>query len=340
MTEQEKKRRAAARRRRERERKRRIAIGVSLALICIVAVLLFLFVGKLMRKGSGASDAPAAGSSAVGSVNSVPAAESTVSAAPVVQETISFSDTDVHTGDLILINSVYGYDFAANEGLENLVNIAENQSYSYQVEKPDYRLSADVLPHLDAMIEACDTAMGSRETGITSAYRTIEYQQNLWDETVANYGEEYTRKYVGVPGYSEHHTGKTCDIGIFYADGSQGSFSESQNAVWMRENCGQFGFIRRYAEDKTAITGISNEAWHFRYVGFPHAAYMVEQNLCLEEYLDYLRNNTSEAAPLSVTDSTGSYKIYYTAERTITKPSGAYKVSGDNMNGFIITVTE
>ncbi|MBP3880222.1 MAG: M15 family metallopeptidase [Lachnospiraceae bacterium] len=338
MTEQEKKKRAAARRRkRQRERRRRIAIGISLALICIIGILLFLFAGKLVKKKNGAGNTDLQSRPAEGSVSTLSGAESTVSTAAVEPETITLTDADLHTGDLILVNSTYGYDFGANAARENLVNIKENQSYSYQVEKPEYQLSADVLPWLDAMISACDAAMGTSETGITSAYRTVDYQQNLWNETVTNYGEDYARKYVAVPGCSEHHTGKTCDIGIFYADGSQGSFSESRNAVWMRENCGQFGFIRRYAEDKTEITGISNEAWHFRYVGFPHAGYMMGQNLCLEEYLDYLRNNTSAASPLTVTDHTGSYKVYYTAERTITKPSGSYAISGDNMGGFIIT---
>jgi hypothetical protein len=107
------------------------------------------------------------------------------------------------------------------------------------------------------------------------------------EEITAAYGEDYAKKYVASPGYSEHHTGLAVDVGIFYPDGSQGSFSESQNAVWMRNNCQHFGFVRRYAEDKTAITGISNEAWHFRYVGMPHAFYMTAHNLCLEEYIDF-----------------------------------------------------
>jgi LAS superfamily LD-carboxypeptidase LdcB len=339
MTEQQKKRRAAVRIRRQRERRKKIAISVSIALICIIAVLIFIFSGKLRKKSSGTENAAAQGSSAQAAADSVPKGESAASTAQA-PETITLTEEQVHTGDLILVNSEYGYDFEANAAVENLVNIKENQSYSYQVEKPEYLLSAEVLPRLDEMIAACDEAMGSRETGITSAHRTVDYQQNLWDETVANYGEDYARKYVAVPGYSEHHTGKTCDIGIFYEDGLQGSFSESRNAAWMRENCGRFGFIRRYAEDKTEITGISNEAWHFRYVGFPHAGYMMDNNLCLEEYLEYLRNNTGESSPLTVSDSTGSYKVYYTAERTVTKPSGPYTVSGDNMNGFIITVTE
>ena len=349
MTEQEKRKRARARKRkRERERRRKIILGVSLFLLCAVLILIFIFAGKLRKKGSGAEgnalqgssahDTAVQGNSAGENANSMQNAENTANAA-AEQETVSFTDADIHTGNLILVNSTYGYDFEANADVENLVNIRENQSYPYQVEKPEYEISADVLPMLDAMIAACDAAMGTTETGITSAHRSMEYQQNVWDETAMNYGEDYAAQYVAVPGYSEHHTGKACDIGIFYADGSQGSFSESRNAVWMRENCGRFGFIRRYAEDKTEITGISNEAWHFRYVGFPHAAYMMENNLCLEEYLEYLRNNTSEASPLVIKGNTGSFKVYYTTERTIAKPSGSYTVSGDNMEGFIITVT-
>ena len=67
---------------------------------------------------------------------------------------------------------------------------------------------------------------------------------------------------------------------------------------------------------------------------------MTENNLCLEEYLDYLKNNTSESSPLVIRGNTGACKVFYTTKRTITKPSGSYTVSGDNMDGFIITVTE
>ena len=215
MTEQEKRKRARARKRkRERERRRRIAVCVSVFLLCVALVLIFIFVGKLRKKGTGAEGTAVQGNSAEETVNSMPNAESAANA-EAVQETITFTDADVHTGDLILVNSTYGYDFPANAGRENLVNIRESQSYPYQVEKPDYQISADILPQLDAMIAACDAAMGSSETGITSAHRSIEYQQNLWDETVANYGEDYARQYVAVPGYSEHHTGKDCDIGSF-----------------------------------------------------------------------------------------------------------------------------
>ena len=251
---------------------------------------------------------------------------------------LSFSEKDIHTGDLILVNSSYPFDFEANADTLDIKNIRENQSFYYQVDKLEFSVAGRILPHLDAMIAACDEAIGTKETGITSAYRTKEYQQGVMEEITAAYGEDYAKKYVASPGYSEHHTGLAVDVGIFYPDGSQGSFSESQNAVWMRNNCQHFGFVRRYAEDKTAITGISNEAWHFRYVGMPHAFYMTAHNLCLEEYIDFLRAGTSEDEPLTVTCDDGTYDIFFTAEMEIEEPEGMYTVSGNNVDGLIVTV--
>ena len=66
------------------------------------------------------------------------------------------------------------------------------------------------------------------------------------------------------------------------------AFASQEAATWLKNNCYKFGFILRYPEDKTDITGISFEPWHFRYVGRYHATRMHELGLCLEEYWDYL----------------------------------------------------
>ena len=239
-------------------------------------------------------------------------------------------------GDLILVNAGHAYDFEANSGLA-LVRIREAQTYDYPTDKESFEAAEKIMPALDAMIRACDEAMGTRETSISSAYRTEEYQRNVVQETAELYGEDYAAKYAAKPGYSEHHTGLAVDLGITYADGEAGSFSESPNAVWMAEHCHEYGFVRRYAEDKQQITGISNEAWHFRYVGKPHAAYMKEHNLCLEEYLDYLKENTEENQPLFIRMGTETFKVWYTVAETIIKPEGDYAISGDNAGGVVIT---
>ena len=57
----------------------------------------------------------------------------------------------------------------------------------------------------------------------------------------------------------------------------------------MAEHCHEFGFILRYPEDKQEITEINYEPWHMRYVGIPAATYIMENNLCLEEFTDELQ---------------------------------------------------
>ena len=244
----------------------------------------------------------------------------------------------MHSGDLVLVNGSYAYDFDANAPTVSLVNIHDTQSFNYPVGKEDFEVAGRIMPFLDQLVDACDSAVGSKMTGVASAYRSMEYQQSVWDEMAELYGEEYARSYVAIPGYSEHHTGLSVDMSIFYEDGSEGTFSESENAVWMNENSYHYGFIRRYAEDKVEVTGISNEAWHFRYVGIPHATYMATQNLCLEEYIDYLRANARADNPLSITCDSGTYEVFFTTETTIEEPEGEYTVSGNNVDGYIITV--
>ena len=252
---------------------------------------------------------------------------------------LTFSEEQSHTGDLILVSKEWPYDFEANAGLQ-LVRILDAQTYSYPVSKEEFTLAAEIMPDLDAMIRACDEAMGTEYTSVSSAYRSKEYQENVRAEYKELYGEEYVQKYVAEPGKSEHHTGLALDMGIIYEDGSEGTFSESDNAAWMAENAYRYGFVRRYAEDKTEITGISNEAWHFRYVGRPHAAYMHKYNLCLEEYLDFLAKETWPEAPLAISEGGRNWKVFHTSLKTIPEPEGNYTVSGDNKGGCIVTVEE
>lgn len=83
-----------------------------------------------------------------------------------------------------------------------------------------------------------------------------------------------------LPGTSEHQTGLAVDIN---ADGIHSAGYEVYD--WLNQNAHKYGFICRYPSDKTDITGISNEPWHYRYVGVTAAMEIHRQDLCLEEYL-------------------------------------------------------
>lgn len=125
---------------------------------------------------------------------------------------------------------------------------------------------------------------------ISAGYRSVAYQQKLFDDKVYSYRQQgmtgaqarsAARKLVADPGCSEHHTGLAFDITV---PGT--SFGGTKQAKWLEEHCWEWGFILRYPADKTAITGITNEPWHFRYVGVDASMEMRETGECLEEYVE------------------------------------------------------
>ena len=124
---------------------------------------------------------------------------------------------------------------------------------------------------------------------MTTAYRSYEFQQILWDNYVAQKGEEEANKTSARPGESEHQTGLAVDLSTSEIDYRNSSdFADTAAGRWVAENAHKFGFILRFPEDKTDITGYSYEPWHIRYVVLTAAAYIYEENLTLEEYLEQL----------------------------------------------------
>lgn len=125
---------------------------------------------------------------------------------------------------------------------------------------------------------------------VASGYRTAEKQQSLMDEKVKSFEEQgYSEsdarrealKWVNAVGYSEHQSGLAVDIN---ADGVHSAGYQVYN--WLADNAWQYGFILRYPEDKTDITGTGYEPWHYRYVGRDAAREIHTQGICLEEYLN------------------------------------------------------
>lgn len=151
----------------------------------------------------------------------------------------------------------------------------------------------------------CNAAL---EEGITlylrSGYRSIETQRTNYNASIqrnmdAGYSEaeaiEMTNMYYTVPGHSEHHTGLAFDIitpeyhnEIYTLDDR---FADTAAYVWLREHASEYGFILRYPKEKEELTQIAFEPWHYRYVGVEHAKYIEENGLCLEEYIDLLRES-------------------------------------------------
>ncbi len=151
--------------------------------------------------------------------------------------------------------------------------------------------STRLYGELQMMLE--DAAEAGHTFWIASAYRSREKQQELIDEEVemlVNEGlsrdsalEEVYRETMPA-GCSEHETGLALDIlasGNVEMDQSQG---ETEGNQWLRENCQDYGFVLRYPEDKSSVTGVDYEPWHFRYVGKRAARFLKNHGLTLEEF--------------------------------------------------------
>ena len=115
---------------------------------------------------------------------------------------------------------------------------------------------------------------------VNSGYRSFDDQKEVYDTYLSLYGQDYVNKYVVNPGYSEHQTGYAFD----FASGTSNIFRNSSEYQWMIKNSYKYGFCYRYLKSKEDITGIKNEAWHFRYVGKDIANVMDKQELSFEEY--------------------------------------------------------
>ncbi|MBQ6453692.1 MAG: M15 family metallopeptidase, partial [Coriobacteriales bacterium] len=125
---------------------------------------------------------------------------------------------------------------------------------------------------------------------LDSARRSVSEQQRIWDEFTVTYGEVYTRTYVAVPGYSEHHTGLALDL-YLNIDGEDVYLNEDMveyPEIWaqIHSKLADHGFILRYLEGKEDITSYGYEPWHIRYVDSPKIAHeIMDQGITLEEYL-------------------------------------------------------
>jgi len=178
----------------------------------------------------------------------------------------------------------------------NLILVNRN-SYipdDYKVELTELsngeKVDSRIYPELQEMFN--DARAQGYGLFVREGYRTQEEQQQLLDEKIEAYENEGKSKseakklaeqWVAIPGTSEHQLGIAVDIN---ADTTKSSSDDVYS--WLAENDHKYGFIKRYPSDKTDITGVINEPWHYRYVGKEAALEIYSQGMCLEEYIDTL----------------------------------------------------
>ncbi|MBO5130462.1 MAG: D-alanyl-D-alanine carboxypeptidase family protein [Oscillospiraceae bacterium] len=191
------------------------------------------------------------------------------------------------------------YHFSSNGQYIPLVNPWNYVPGDYTVElapiAENHQVASIALADFEEMIRACEDA--GLDPAVCSSYRTQEYQELLYSRKVAfytarGYAEEEAKTLAGrsvaVPGTSEHQLGLALDI----IDNGNWNLNESQahtaTQKWLMEHSWEYGWILRYPDGKSDITGIIFEPWHYRYVGREVAAEIHELDVCLEEYLQML----------------------------------------------------
>lgn len=275
----------------------------------------------------------------------------------VMYETRIHLNKYIDVGNQILINNNHAY--ARVDDVE-LTYVRANRTSDIQVSATLDSMTYDAFVALDKMTADLRAAGCGDWLLLTSGYRNTEEQQSIWDRNLAQSGEDYTRRYVAIPGYSEHHTGLACDLSFFTYSYATIPVADHEYGPWLWEHCSDYGFILRYTKDMEETTGIAYEPWHFRYIGFPHAKAVEHFDICYEDYVEVLKKYTfetrllyvkadgsvSSAEPEEMPTSDG-YLIYYVpmaeGESTEIKvPSGfEYEdvtISGNNVDGFIVTV--
>ncbi|MEM1484717.1 M15 family metallopeptidase [Oscillospiraceae bacterium PP1C4] len=156
-----------------------------------------------------------------------------------------------------------------------------------------YKMDARVAGVMKQMI--ADAKAQGIDLLVCSAYRPYSSQKRNFDSSVnsyvsAGYNKDEavveTMKLIAQPGKSEHQTGLAADIVTPNYQGLDDGYADTAAAKWLAKNAPDYGFILRYPKDKTDITKIDFEPWHFRYVGKDAAKEITSKGICLEEYLE------------------------------------------------------
>lgn len=248
-----------------------------------------------------------------------------------VQDALSVTLTaeDVKKGTLTVVNQNNEYTFPAGD--VTLVNVFDSSNASYSVSDSDIQLDQEVVAQLNLFLSEFSTIYGNTDLQIASGYRSKQDQHNRYSNGSS----------IFPGGYSDYHTGRSFDLCIAPESGLTSYFVASGDYKWIDEHAADYGFVVRYPDGKSDLTGVNPRAYTFHYVGVPHAEYIYNHELCMEEYIETLKSYPS-TSPLTVDAGGVTWTVFYvelssSGNTVINIPNHQeYSVSGDNMGGFIV----
>ncbi len=263
-------------------------------------------------------------------------------------ETRTISEIDLYSGALMVVNKDHKFTL-----LESELDLID--AYEYRVSQDEaagatesaYKfnsasgvssnLSKDTTENLHNMLTALNKEKGT-VSYISVAYRSFEDQKN--DKPAPSQ-------------YSDFHTGMLVSLQVYVGSSQRldlGIKETMEEYNWFLQHAHEYGFVQRYPEGKEQITGVTDYISCFRYVGVAHATYMKNNNLCLEEYIDFIQNTKKPTIdePFRIEVKNGNQKEYYAIYYYDGYTGGAtdiqvptqndYTISATNTGGIIVTV--
>lgn len=187
--------------------------------------------------------------------------------------------TDISLNENMIVNKFYALEETYTP--KNLVNISLDKSYGNLGDNKLISYANDAFDNLwEKAHEAGFYLM------VTSSYRDYKDQKEIYDYRKNSQGERKADETAARPGHSEHQTGLVVDM-TSKTEPYVAEFTTSKAYAWLKENAYKYGWIERYPEGKTYITGYSPESWHWRYVGTKAATIIHNENITYDEYYAY-----------------------------------------------------
>lgn len=276
-----------------------LIVGICVLLVSIIAIATVIIVLNPKKTDNNSQSNVSKADSSQADISSYTASVSEeAEVSSVVSSTVSTADLeDVSSeplkngelnsdfSNLLLVNGnnplPEDYDY---EGNLTIIDQKYLCGYRNQMDKDAYIFAK-------AMLDAA--WKDNVELYILSPYRSFSTQSALFENEVKTHlngsttweqAEIKASTEVARPGTSEHHTGLAVDF-----NSVETHFEDTEAFLWLKEHGEEYGFIMRYAEDKQDLTGVIYEPWHWRFVGIKHAKEINRLGMCLEEYIEYLK---------------------------------------------------
>lgn len=313
--------------------RRRILWGRVFASACVLIALIFLL-GACVSSCFGGDDnnssapgpiiVPTPGSSLTDSASS---AQDSTPSSPSDTTLNSYTEitvqpAQIYSGNLVLVNSSYASHLSEDELALEAVAYAAGKPDCYTVSYPARTfLNGTALSSFNKLMEAYFSATANKEIMVNDGYLAKGSAKSTNEST----------------------TGLSIQLHLNKANGGFDYITNTSPYSWLYEHMADYGYILRYPEGKEDLTGSTATDTVIRYVGTPHAKYIDEYSLCLEEYLDLLKEKYTYGKGMLHYEG---HIIYYvpanlTGSTTIPVPTTEnYTISGNNIDGFIVTVVE